>query len=123
MVIEQFDELMVVCIHSTRRTRRQCPGSRETPCAGCRATILVNPLTDVFAAGGRVLHLLCPGCSIVASPAEAFVDGLVPGTVESYAEHYGISIEDAERAIATYREMPIRELAARALRNTVGGQG
>lgn len=114
---------LVMCVHSTRGTRRDAPTACETRCTNCGATVLINRLTLAHGqARGVPLYPLCPGCTIaIANPAETVADAeLVPGTVE-YLEQGGIP--DGAAHIAEGQRLTIREFAHNALRNTIGGQG
>lgn len=115
---------LLICVHATRRTRKAAdPGTTETRCTRCRATILVNPRSTAFARQhGITLYPICTMCTMTtAEPDELVGDVMtVPGTAEMLeADGY----PDGEAEIARRAGLTLREFAAQSLRSTIGGQG
>jgi hypothetical protein len=116
-------EYLLVCVYSTRRTRRDAPTASETRCVGCRATVLVNPLSRRYArANGVTLYPVCPSCTIETSDPDQLVGDVltIPGTAEMLEAD---GHEDGEALIASRAGVTLREFAHNALRQTAGGQG
>jgi hypothetical protein len=114
-------EAIVVCIHATRRTRRDFPHAVDGHCAACRATILIDPITIAFG-DETPIYVVCPACAVQIAGPEQRTGGVVPGTIDAVVE-FGLSREDAEQLVAINNTRTIADLASAALRNTVGGQG
>jgi hypothetical protein len=113
----------LMCVHATRRTRRDAPDAQDGRCSACHATILIHPLSVAYSQSVNVpICPVCPNCSIaLADPDELVADVLtVPGTAEMLEAG---GCPDGEAYIAANASRTIHDFAARALRNTVGGQG
>lgn len=123
--VEHPNGFIVMCVHSTRRTRRDATsGASETRCCGCGATILLHHLSTEHARRqGVPIYPVCPSCAgAVAEPDALVADTfVVPGTAELLEREDGC--EDGAAYVASQGSLTVREFAADALRRTVGGQG
>lgn len=115
----------VICVHSTRRTRRNATSAAaETRCCGCGATILLHRLSVEHARRqGVPIYPVCASCAIAtAEPDDLVGDSVVAdGTAEMLEREDGC--DDGAAYIAAQGARTIREFAADTLRRTVGGQG